>query len=482
MAISSAKEIIEFIISLETRFKPQKWSVKDIYYWPLLRIEIYHRLSLHVLNSRHSGKSNTRIKTLINLIYSFFELAGKKKTDYLFVSDNTSFVKINGTSFDKFCDPIISELVARGKSWQKWHYLEPEKHRKQYNSYGIQKFFLILSLRNKFFRSNPKTPFSVTDELRHLLADVNAEINDTIINAETFAGIIQKFIEKTEWFEKRLIGIKPKKVFIVDYYNFNNMALINACNKLGIQSIDIQHGAQTAVHAAYANWTSIPENGYNLLPSVFLVWSDREIKLLKEWLVVSQSVYKTGDLMNVIYKRLGLEMGKMDEHVKNWTTQMKGRINVLFTLQYGLVYDEEMYRVISQTQYEYNWLIRLHPVDLNPERISFFQNELNRHGITSYEMMFTSQAPLVSILKNTDIHVTHSSSTILEALRYGIKSIVINEYGKQFYADSLQNEDIIYCPPGDGLIACITENAKNNIQANDVESQISLTDVLQLLD
>jgi hypothetical protein len=38
------------------------------------------------------------------------------------------------------------------------------------------------------------------------------------------------------------------------------------------------------------------------------------------------------------------------------------------------------------------------------------------------------------LLKFADLHVTHSSSTVIEAAEFGVPSVVCSDYGAQFFA------------------------------------------------
>ena len=71
--------------------------------------------------------------------------------------------------------------------------------------------------------------------------------------------------------------------FVVTYYGSIGMAFDLACREFGIPSFDIQHGVQGSLHAAYGRWLRLPVNGYELLPSFFLCWSQKEKSVIEEW-------------------------------------------------------------------------------------------------------------------------------------------------------------------------------------------------------
>ena len=60
-------------------------------------------------------------------------------------------------------------------------------------------------------------------------------------------------------------------------YGFNY-----AANNLGIRSYDVQHGLQGYLHPAYF-FKNVPDEGYNILPSIFWVWDNSSYKNIESW-------------------------------------------------------------------------------------------------------------------------------------------------------------------------------------------------------
>src|SRR5262249_45583558 len=80
------------------------------------------------------------------------------------------------------------------------------------------------------------------------------------------------FIRRTaKWFRRRLAVVQPDHVFVADY-GPREQALCLASRELGIPTIELQHGVIDDVHPAYANWTVVPDNGYETRPTAFWCW------------------------------------------------------------------------------------------------------------------------------------------------------------------------------------------------------------------
>ncbi|MBI3857802.1 MAG: hypothetical protein HY293_19135 [Planctomycetes bacterium] len=63
-------------------------------------------------------------------------------------------------------------------------------------------------------------------------------------------------------------------------------------------------------------------------------------------------------------------------------------------------------------------------------------DEFRRRGIEA-EFERASSSPLPQLLSRADLHLTHSSSTVLEAQRFGLGSIVWSELGASLYASQI---------------------------------------------
>ena len=68
-----------------------------------------------------------------------------------------------------------------------------------------------------------------------------------------------------------------------NYYSLDSMALILAGHRLGIPTINIQHGVQSKTHPAFTRWLNIPRNGYEILPNEFHCWDPLSSDIIWDW-------------------------------------------------------------------------------------------------------------------------------------------------------------------------------------------------------
>tara|TARA_B100001250_G_C19546888_1_gene677229 strand:- start:305 stop:625 length:321 start_codon:yes stop_codon:yes gene_type:complete len=70
---------------------------------------------------------------------------------------------------------------------------------------------------------------------------------------------------------------------------------------------------------------------------------------------------------------------------------------------------------------------------------------LTKSEITNYEIDKSSTYNLQDLIVNSDIHITNFSSTCLDALDLGTKSIIVDQQGKLLYKKQIESGDFYYC-------------------------------------
>jgi hypothetical protein len=73
--------------------------------------------------------------------------------------------------------------------------------------------------------------------------------------------------------------------------------------------------------------------------------------------------------------------------------------------------------------------IRLHPAML--ETREAIRSSLS--GEAAMELDEPTDVPLQALLASTDVHLTHSSSTIIEASQFEVRSVVTSDYGAEIF-------------------------------------------------
>lgn len=432
--IKNAGDIINLINQIEIDLAPQNWKVNEIDIWPVFRNSLYYELSIGLINKQNKTKPN--YSQLIKRSSQAILSCSKTKEplgSILLVSDGISYTELGNTSYDRFCDPIIEILDEQNTVWTKWDIAGNFKKRKTYPSYNIGPNLDFLILKSRF---NTCELITNRDSLVQDLCNyVNKHLETSFWQKESINRKLVSLVLMVDWFKMSLKNKSVKLVMLVSYYSDRGMALLKACHDLNIVTADIQHGVQGELHASYGRWSKVPEYGYNTLPSSFLVWSANEKENLESsfnYLNKNHNAVVVGNLFEE--KWHGDEIGFYDIKIKELIDSFGLHKTILFTVQYGVTYNHNLFKLIYNTQHQLNWFVRFHPI-MNKKQITKFLNTFKKHEITVFETEISSSFPLYALLRHVNIHITHSSSTILEAINFNVPSLIIDEFGLEYYKD-----------------------------------------------
>ncbi|MDU9020995.1 hypothetical protein [Pseudomonas corrugata] len=229
---------------------------------------------------------------------------------------------------------------------------------------------------------------------------------------------------------KLVIGIQP------------DLALCRACRVLGIPVYDIQHGVIAKDNKWYGD--ILPNKvATSDLPDGFLCWDQQSTEYLKSW------APKRGVTIDIVghpwFQRFQFPS---DEDLLVQNALRKGKVffdekpTILVALQWGLhihyysqsdfnkVMCKALESVIKRTHNRYNWLIRLHPIQLTGDEGEYCEKYLSQEfgGFAGVEWHQTSLLPLPILLSQASLHITDMSSVVIEASWFGLPSALLNPY------------------------------------------------------
>jgi hypothetical protein len=236
-----------------------------------------------------------------------------------------------------------------------------------------------------------------------------------------------------------LRSIQPRLVAVNCYYSLQNMALIDACRRERILSVDLQHGVQGDSHIAYGRWSGLPEGGWDLLPDRFWCWSEVEAAAIRAWSPVDgrHQPLVGGNPWLELWRSGDSEIVKaMQASVETLTALSAGRRRVLVTLQWGMndeAYLMPLLKAMQTAREDVDWWIRLHPLMLH--RLEEIEQLLAHHRLLHTTVQQPTRLPLLALLRAADVHVTYSSSSVLEAAELGVSSVITGDYSRSLYAD-----------------------------------------------
>ncbi|MFA6129454.1 MAG: hypothetical protein WC731_00525 [Candidatus Omnitrophota bacterium] len=494
-------EIINIITSIEDNFPVDTWVVKGIHVWPLLRIELKSKIfeAYHLPVSRNVSKNSgfLKIKKLLFLCKNAAKYGWNYLLDYshndkvnrrceaVFLSYSLHRSLLNGKWYDRCCDPLISAMEELGK---KCFLFEVEEGSPDYDyriprfkpSVYIKGYIDYVKIKQFFLRGKSQSKevnLKGFAEFIGYLKEKQIKIKYPQINNLIFR--VSVILELAEYFIKAFGILKPQVAFVADYYStIERFAYILACRKMEIPCIDIQHGAGCEDYSvAYARWKKVPKEGYELLPTIFWCWGKREAEVIRQW---------NSNVSDFHYPFVGgnpwldLWNNKSGEPTKSYNekiAKLKNRINkpyfILFTLDLFFGIPDWFAKVIQLSSDEFYWWIRIHPAQVSQRKR--IEDELKKYNLTNIELDYATSLPLPALLQHCDIHVTGVSSSSIEALYFGVPTIVTHKDAQETYSELIAAGKISQAYTTEDLMKMIRSLAVNKGK-NTKDSDTELSD------
>lgn len=268
---------------------------------------------------------------------------------------------------------------------------------------------------------------------------------------------------------KILMRVCPKIVIATQPCRY----LCVAGKELGIKVYDYQHGVISQDHLWYGK--KMPnEMSFKELPYGILCWDEKSARSLNIW------AEKRGVAVVVLgnpWVDRFLDEDPNDvlvqEEIIKTNLQDSAKPNILVSLQWGLVDNyysgsnfngivcDALMKIIAKTNHKYNWLLRLHPVQMHGPDKKYVQKKLNDFfgDMEGVQWEAVSKAPLPLVLKKSQLHITDMSTVVTEAAWFGVPSGILNPYLKQ--GERLEN---LYKEERDSGIAVLLNQTETDIE------------------
>ena len=451
LKLNNRQEIASFISRIEREFDVNEWKVNNIHFWPLIRIELFFFLArleiknkVTVFSTEKLPQSKKKpikisiISQLNKLVRYYFSLQRKK---YVFVGSDAHRVTLKEKRYNRFFDPIIDSLNLRNDSI----YLEYGKLNKAsyyheesiFNTYAIQKSYLFVAdFFNRYLKRNDTIHFGDYQKFIDFLNSYELTLDfskkfTSIYLRETY---LKLFMQRYNFYTVIFKKIKPSKIFVLCYYDYQILPLIAAANSNNIKTVDFQHGPQPDVHLAYSGWNSIPARGYAVLPKQFWNWNVTSSDNINKW-AKATNIYSSfigGNTWISFWSNL-----KNEYQFKNY---------ILYSLQPDPLDINDLFCesiIKSIKQHDFIWFIRLHPRQLN--MVENYKTFVAEQGIID-KVNFENATfdPLPVIIQNAILHVTHFSGTAIEAAMMGKHSLLLHPNALDCFPDLIENRSATY--------------------------------------
>jgi len=412
----------ELINDIETNLDINNLRYKDFNPWPYIKLKLFTYNDWTKSVKNHNNDKNykaIKINYFIRLIKSgwkYFQKPIKKENkDILyFTRDIETDGKVNNKNFNKFSDSLI-ELNNSNFSFKVLEMSNGGFSEDTFNNEITYIDFLlkIQNIKSKLLFKKGRS--KLNDSLSKCLEELHSYNYD--LDKNSLEKDLFNLNKLSLLFENILKKYNPKVVFLVCFYRFEAMALSLACNRLGINVVDYQHGVLDL--GMYKYTENIPSKGFELLPNFFLNWHEDDVNYIDSW-AKNTSKHKSilGSNFWLSYNVANASKERLKDNTK---------LNILITLQGDSFFVDQILNFLQVNHDKYNFYIRDH------KRFPISSSLKNKLEEFSYENINkVTEMNIYDLLKLTDIHFTSHSTVSLEALSYRIPTIfygnVANDY------------------------------------------------------
>ncbi len=443
---------MDVINEIEATFPVDRWKIENIHVWPFLRFDLTYQLaltnlSLEALKAPPQEASHQRVRKLVNWagnIRKYWEVRfgdrahnekELRKVDAAFLTYSLDRTRIDGSYYNKPCDSLIELLELRGVKSYLLESIKTEENRIPRRSPSkiiqpaLDRIDILTFLERRLF----KFRVNLDRYVEFLQFVERMGVNSKLFDPAYVVHMGVWIHKAAQYFEDILRTLDPRIAFVTDYGTTEGRAFVHACRKRGLLVVDLQHGVAGEFHPSYGRFTKFPQEGYLDMPNYFWCWSQTDVLAIKTWAGLNshRSVPILGG--NLWLQRWARRdsLGEADaKRVREIKEKHPNRIQALYTLQYDPP-PEWILHAIKDTSTRFFWWFRLHPSRTN--RMSELLDFMKKYQIEHFNLLEATEAPLPILLQSMDVHVTATSTSIIESEIFEVPSIAIDRASEQYF-------------------------------------------------
>lgn len=485
-------EGIDFLNKCERELPVNEWKIDGSHVWPLLRIDISFKL-YDLSSSNNTSHCNiiAYIKSICKPLFNTLKIKLLDRqhenaiapADVFIMGDmeRRNFLTLDGTKLDYVLDPINKVLTENNIRVLRCENTKGYVHIPRFtNSVIIDSSMLKLRLLSRFkslfCRIDHNIEMSGYDELILWCK----RLNIVPFNIASLCSTIEHMHNLEKYYIEILQRVKPKVVIYTLWYAADMMAFSSACHKCNIPVIEIQHGMAggSGSHAAYNKWCNIPKEGYGGVPDYFWAWTEADKQAFDEWNGPHPQAFVAGQPSYMLW---GDEVFRNKYNALLNPSIVQGKKHLLVSLQFGTVLPDWLAVYINEHK-QYQWWIRFHP-RVDKAQTDFVKKLSNAEHI---DIDTPNRLPLEILLANCVANITSHSSVVVDAVNFGIKSIVINNNGQDAYSKEIATGNVLVALTAkemDFAIGNIEKKTpkKDRFREKCVESLVGINTILKLL-
>jgi hypothetical protein len=254
-------EVVEKIFDIEKELNLFDQKISGVYFWKLIRLSIFSKINekLGTYEQAHNKEQNSHLQKIKSIypklkntyLYSVFSRTSEVDT---LVFEHGRKVLVDGEYVDIYTYYKVDELENKNASYEivDRPYLSKHYHLASTNR-SYSECFSFNYLFKKYF-SKVKLDKPEQELLNKLEDKIEKTFGLKIILNSLVSNKIKMFKVKKNQYIKMLRKRSVKKVYIVVSYIYED--LVAACQELGIECIELQHGSIIYHHLGY----SFPHN------------------------------------------------------------------------------------------------------------------------------------------------------------------------------------------------------------------------------
>lgn len=425
--------VMDLLAAIEQRLPVAAWRVAEVQVWPALR------LKLAADNARsfgygRSGNADPPLRgrlagAVADTLACLLPAQRPTPARAAFLGNGVSHTRVAGGCIDTLCDPLRLLLAERGWTtcgWSPDRFPNPSLLPWRSLADGLARARAGARWRRGSVQVETATAAGLA-EARALVQERGG--NPLCLEQWRVIPLACLLAALADTLAEELRRCRAEIAFVGNFTSLEGLALCLASRRIGIPSVDIQHGVQGALHHAYAAWLNLPASGYELLPLCFWCWCADDAEAIARWAHGSpHTAFAGGNLLTelCLAGRLAAPAVSRD--------QARGALRVLVSLQPGHARHALAGQVpacISALGERACWRLRGHPA--MREEMAGIHTEMSRFpGAWTIE---GPERPLAQVLLETDVHLTASSSVVIDAARFGIGSVSMDPLAAQLFPE-----------------------------------------------
>jgi hypothetical protein len=448
MAVTFNHRYAALLDEIERNFPVSEWRGGDLEIWPLVRMDLYH--DLYFADAGIAPPAERRAlplhiagrvaMPLRNLWKSRHDLANHvmrpRPAHAIFLGDGFSLDRVDGKWRDRFGEPLIAALEARGHEtflMQTGSLTRLPWYRPTFPANLVESRGILKALVTRLPLELPGHD-GVLDFLSRNAVDAPSLSR---LKLERHANLVAATAAS---FEHVLSMVKPTLAFAVTYHARLGPAFLLACRRQGIFSVALQRTPHESAPQAY-RWAVLPARGYATLPAVFWNWTQDDTARIDDW--ASKLAVPWHSAIHGGHTQLAPYLDDQDAMTRNWDARFaaigEGMLferEILVALQpihgHRAVWDALCAQIEASPQ-SWRWWLRRHPASTPAQDAEFARLlALRRPNVNNTD---ATTLPLPVLLRHMSAVLSLGSGAAVEGSMFGVPAFFLIDAARHTFAD-----------------------------------------------